>query len=306
MAMTVDGDGQPLLVIAQPGATYVTLDHKLRLHTETAPTTPDVGSFRGGVSTELVRLPLANDERGSCDIAIAAVDGTSACRPGAAFLQSAALNAARRERALRWRRAGPGTVKLFDRDLRQVWELPVGQPLFALAHADMNNDGHEEMAACSWDGLALIMDRQRNVVQFQFTDAVCAFCAGTRTIAQVVEADGKQACVLSQGSIVPPSLTPTLGVFACEPGKNSPCIIFVDYEDRITLYYDLQLSTAPAAPLTDAILEGLEVWFPCEHIERGCEDSPRFSKFGVPYARSFPTGSKSTARRPCCVHRPVR
>jgi len=67
-----------------------------------------------------------------------------------------------------------------------VWELPVGQPLFALAHADMNNDGHEEMAACSWDGLALIIDRQRNVVQFQFTDAVCAFCAGAFTVMQVV------------------------------------------------------------------------------------------------------------------------
>ena len=76
MAMSAGKDGRPLLVIAQPGATYVTLDADLELHTETAPRPATAGSFRGGPSTELVCFPASNGQL----TAIAAVDGTRSAK----------------------------------------------------------------------------------------------------------------------------------------------------------------------------------------------------------------------------------
>ena len=111
-----------------------------------------------------------------------------------------------------------GTVKLLDPTLAPLWEVPVRHQLFSLRSADVNGDGHAEIVACSWDGLTIIMDADRNAVQFQFTDAVCAFCAGA---------------------------------FAREAGRNEPCLIFVDYEDRITIFYDLQLAAIPSEIFTE-------------------------------------------------------
>ena len=77
MATSVGKDGRPLLVIAQPGATYVTLDADLNLITATAPLPPGVGSFRGGPSTELVCLPSAGAKDDRRCTAVAAVDGAT-------------------------------------------------------------------------------------------------------------------------------------------------------------------------------------------------------------------------------------
>ena len=75
-----------------------------------------------------------------------------------------------------------GTLKLLDPSFAMLWELALGQQLFALGSADLNGDGKDEIVTCSWDGLTYIIDADRNAVIFDFSDPVCAFCTGTVTL----------------------------------------------------------------------------------------------------------------------------
>jgi hypothetical protein len=113
-------------------------------------------------------------------------------------------------------RGESGTLKVLDEGLRPVWEVDVGQPLFALREATLPGAARPVLVACTWDGLTLLIDADRHAVQYQFTDAVCAFCAGP---------------------------------YARAPGDNAPALLYVDYEDRITVFHELSV-VGPLAPTT--------------------------------------------------------
>jgi len=134
--------------IAQPGGAYVTLDAKLNFQTETAPTEPEMGYFRGGAATELVAL---HNNR----VVVTSVDGTIK------MLFDAAAT------------APPSSASS-----KPSWELQVNQQLFSLARIDINGDGQPEAAACSWDGMTYFIDANCDIVRFQVGDDVCAFAAG--------------------------------------------------------------------------------------------------------------------------------
>eukprot|EP00160_Parvularia_atlantis_P008340 Unigene17579_Nuclearia_a/m.51343 Unigene17579_Nuclearia_a/g.51343 ORF Unigene17579_Nuclearia_a/g.51343 Unigene17579_Nuclearia_a/m.51343 type:complete len:445 (-) Unigene17579_Nuclearia_a:107-1441(-) len=135
------GEGSaPFALIAQPGGAFVTLDGQGTLQTDSAPSDPNMGYFRGGAATELVHLGVG------AEIVVVSVDGA---------------------------------IKMLDAGLAKRWELLVNQQLFSLTRIDVNGDGQAEAVACSWDGLTYFIDAHCDVVRFQFGDDVCAFTAGT-------------------------------------------------------------------------------------------------------------------------------
>ncbi|XP_023615701.1 KICSTOR complex protein ITFG2 isoform X2 [Myotis lucifugus] len=69
-------------------------------------------------------------------------------------------------------------------------------------------NGHEEVVACAWDGQTYIIDHNRTVVRFQVDENVRAFCAG---------------------------------LYACKEGRNSPCLVYVTFNQKIYVYWEVQL-----------------------------------------------------------------
>ncbi|XP_063550637.1 KICSTOR complex protein ITFG2 isoform X4 [Gorilla gorilla gorilla] len=69
-------------------------------------------------------------------------------------------------------------------------------------------NGHEEVVACAWDGQTYIIDHNRTVVRFQVDENIRAFCAG---------------------------------LYACKEGRNSPCLVYVTFNQKIYVYWEVQL-----------------------------------------------------------------
>ncbi|XP_039647181.1 KICSTOR complex protein ITFG2 isoform X2 [Perca fluviatilis] len=101
-----------------------------------------------------------------------------------------------------------GTLKLMDSSEQLLWSVQVDHQLFALQKLDVTGDGREEVVACAWDGQTYIIDHNRTVVRFQFDENVNAFCAGQYT---------------------------------CKEGKNSPCLVYVSFNQKIYIYWKVQL-----------------------------------------------------------------
>lgn len=92
------------------------------------------------------------------------------------------------------------------------WSLRVDHGcynLFSLSKLDITDDGHEEIAVCSWDGITHIIDRLKNVVKFKFGENVMAFCAGK---------------------------------YAFSPGTNLPALVYVTSSNRVVIYWNARLS----------------------------------------------------------------
>ncbi|NWI34384.1 ITFG2 protein, partial [Sula dactylatra] len=89
-----------------------------------------------------------------------------------------------------------------------LWSVQVDHQLFALEKLDVTGNGHEEVIACAWDGQTYIIDHNRTVARFQADENVSAFCAG---------------------------------LYACKGGSNSPCLVYVSFNQKIYIYWDVQL-----------------------------------------------------------------
>ncbi|XP_015282023.1 PREDICTED: integrin-alpha FG-GAP repeat-containing protein 2 [Gekko japonicus] len=101
-----------------------------------------------------------------------------------------------------------GTLKLMERADKLLWSVQVDHQLFALEKLDVTGNGHEEVIACAWDGQTYIIDHSRTVARFQVDENVSAFCAG---------------------------------LYACKGGCNSPCLVYVSFNQKILIYWDVQL-----------------------------------------------------------------
>ncbi|KAH0521221.1 Integrin-alpha FG-GAP repeat-containing protein 2 [Microtus ochrogaster] len=89
-----------------------------------------------------------------------------------------------------------------------LWSVQVDHQLFALEKLDVTDNGLEEVVACAWDGQTYIIDHNRTVVRFQVDENIRAFCAGQ---------------------------------YACKEGRNSPCLVYVTFNQKIYVYWDVQL-----------------------------------------------------------------
>ncbi|NXI37850.1 ITFG2 protein, partial [Galbula dea] len=101
-----------------------------------------------------------------------------------------------------------GTLKLMEGADKLLWSVQVDHQLFALEKLDVTGNGCEEVIACAWDGQTYIIDHNRTVARFQADENVSAFCAG---------------------------------LYACKGGSNSPCLVYVSFNQKIYIYWDVQL-----------------------------------------------------------------
>ncbi|XP_074259485.1 KICSTOR complex protein ITFG2 isoform X2 [Saimiri boliviensis] len=101
-----------------------------------------------------------------------------------------------------------GTLKLMEEADKLLWSVQVDHQLFALEKLDVTGNGHEEVVACAWDGQTYIIDHNRTVVRFQVDENIRAFCAG---------------------------------LYACKEGHNSPCLVYVTFNQKIYVYWEVQL-----------------------------------------------------------------
>uniref|UniRef100_A0A3Q2D4L1 Integrin alpha FG-GAP repeat containing 2 n=1 Tax=Cyprinodon variegatus TaxID=28743 RepID=A0A3Q2D4L1_CYPVA len=115
-----------------------------------------------------------------------------------------------------------GTLKLMDSSEQLLWSVQVDHQLFALQKLDVTGDGREEVVACAWDGQTYIIDHNRTVVRFQFDENVNAFCAGQYT---------------------------------CKDGKNSPCLVYVSFNQKIYIYWNVELDRMESTNLLRVLEE---------------------------------------------------
>ncbi|XP_007445023.1 KICSTOR complex protein ITFG2, partial [Python bivittatus] len=101
-----------------------------------------------------------------------------------------------------------GTLKLMEGADKLLWSVQVDHQLFALEKLDVTGNGYEEVIACAWDGQTYIIDHNRTVARFQVDENVSAFCAG---------------------------------FYSCKGDYNSPCLVYVSFNQKIYIYWDIQL-----------------------------------------------------------------
>lgn len=167
LSLSHDRWGRPILVVAQHGGNYTTIDHrgnsKYREMGVAEPVSHHKASLERNSATQirhLARQPF--DSLGSPQDPV--------------LMAMASLD---------------GAVKLQEENSKMLWTKQTDHQLFALSVVDITGDGLQEIVACSWDGTTYIYDHFGNCVQFQFDERVAAFTAGEYSITK----GNKQPCL---------------------------------------------------------------------------------------------------------------
>ncbi|XP_018107406.1 KICSTOR complex protein ITFG2 isoform X2 [Xenopus laevis] len=117
-----------------------------------------------------------------------------------------------------------GSDRLLQGSDQLLWSVQVDHQLFALEKLDITGNGEEEVVACAWDGQTYIIDHNRAVLRFQVEENVSAFCAG---------------------------------LYACRGGQNSPCLVYVGFNQKIYIYWAVTLERIESSNLL-RVMEGNE------------------------------------------------
>ncbi|XP_055941551.1 KICSTOR complex protein ITFG2-like isoform X2 [Argiope bruennichi] len=147
-----------------------------------------------------------------------------------------------------------GTLMLVHGD-ETLWSFQVDHQLFSIAKLDLNDDGEEEVIACAWDGQTYMVNQRKQSVRFQFEDSVSAFTAGK---------------------------------YAVLPGNNMPVLVYVTYNDRIYVYYDIMLPSFPIRSFLekteqDEEIPALLAHFPIDRSnKRHLAELYSFCLYGIP------------------------
>nr|CAG8528593.1 5293_t:CDS:2 [Entrophospora candida] len=107
-------------------------------------------------------------------------------------------------------------------------ELQVTHKIFGISAINLrrrNQNPDDVFVACAWNGNTYIIDQDFNVVRFEFDRRVCAFAAGK---------------------------------YAIKQGINIPCFMYIDFENQITVYYNLFIDIKPLNNFMDEIMQGTE------------------------------------------------
>jgi len=92
---------------------------------------------------------------------------------------------------------------------------------FAMSKVDVTGDGDDEVVLCDLNGMTYIIDKERNVVSYNFNENVAAFCAG----------------------------------YYGTNGKRSPCLCYVTLSGKIHLYYDVWIDAIKVRCVHAALIE---------------------------------------------------
>lgn len=112
-----------------------------------------------------------------------------------------------------------GTLALVH-NANLLWEVSLGQQLFALARLDATGDGADNLVACAWDGATFFVDAERQIVRYQFEEPVCAFTGGS---------------------------------YAASEGENVPTLAYLTFSGRLCLYHHIRLGPLALRTLGDAL-----------------------------------------------------
>ncbi|XP_030844749.1 KICSTOR complex protein ITFG2-like [Strongylocentrotus purpuratus] len=107
-----------------------------------------------------------------------------------------------------------GTLMLIEKD-KSLWSRLVDHQLFALTKLDIMCDGWDEVVACAWDGQTYIIDHTQQSIRFHLKENVCAFTAGLYST----------------------------------NGKNTPCLVYATFNNKIYIYWNVQLPRIRSANL---------------------------------------------------------
>ncbi|KYQ93065.1 hypothetical protein DLAC_05676 [Tieghemostelium lacteum] len=99
---------------------------------------------------------------------------------------------------------------------------------------------NDNIVACGWDGLTLIIDHERNVASFKFSDRVCAFHSGY------------------------------YGLSKSNP--RSFCFIYVTFFGEIIVYYNITIDDVQ--PITTLTWQSRDLWQDFEHFSKSLLKSP--------------------------------
>jgi hypothetical protein len=90
-----------------------------------------------------------------------------------------------------------------------------------MSKVDVTGDGDDEVVLCDLNGMTYIIDKERNVVSYNFNENVAAFCAG----------------------------------YYGTNGKRSPCLCYVTLSGKIHLYYDVWIDAIKVRCVHAALIE---------------------------------------------------
>jgi hypothetical protein len=160
LSLSRDRWGRPILVVAQHGGNYTTIDHrgntKYRQVGVKEPVSHLNAKHERNSATQirhLFRQPFSSSTGAPQDPVLMAMAGLD------------------------------GTVKLQEESNSKVlWQRQLDHQFFALSAVDLTGDGINEIITCAWDGTTYIFDQKANCVEFQFEERVAAFAAGNYSI----------------------------------------------------------------------------------------------------------------------------
>ncbi|KAF9971819.1 integrin alpha FG-GAP repeat-containing protein 2 [Actinomortierella ambigua] len=94
------------------------------------------------------------------------------------------------------------------------------EPSLLVRHPSQPALQNDIFVGCSWSGITFFIDQDFNTAQYDFESRVCAFGAGE---------------------------------YAIFPGKNEPCLFYVDFDDNIYVYYNFHIHLEPSIPFDDVV-----------------------------------------------------
>ncbi|KAG0238263.1 integrin alpha FG-GAP repeat-containing protein 2 [Actinomortierella wolfii] len=94
------------------------------------------------------------------------------------------------------------------------------EPSLFLKHPSQPALQSDIFVGCSWSGITFFIDQNFNTAQYDFESRVCAFGAGE---------------------------------YAITPGKNEPCLFYVDFDDNIFVYYNFHIHLEPSIPFVESV-----------------------------------------------------
>lgn len=96
---------------------------------------------------------------------------------------------------------------------------------FTMLSVDLTNNGNEEVVLCSLSGMTYIIDKEHNILSYNFNENVSAFCAGN---------------------------------FGVSEQTSSPCLCYVTLTGKIFLYYNVWIDAMKVKCVHGALIEKLK------------------------------------------------
>ncbi|XP_063550636.1 KICSTOR complex protein ITFG2 isoform X1 [Gorilla gorilla gorilla] len=211
LSVTLGPLGLPELMVSQPGCAYAILLCTWKKDTGSPPASE--GPMDGSRETPAARDVVLHQTSGRIHNKNVSTHLIGNIKQGESVATALRVVALASLPCAPWMPASPpaGTLKLME-EMEEadklLWSVQVDHQLFALEKLDVTGNGHEEVVACAWDGQTYIIDHNRTVVRFQVDENIRAFCAG---------------------------------LYACKEGRNSPCLVYVTFNQKIYVYWEVQL-----------------------------------------------------------------